>query len=231
MYQINYTARICVQLEMLRYDDLYSVLLDMADPAITDRRQRQACHDAIVFLHLEFAAAQGAVNFAGDNAAKTTVGRFMTARQAALDAWTPNGPAATILTAIAQIIAPLATTIANLRQAIINLPDQLTAALTLPSLFGSDSDDHARNLVSEARSQGWLSRLATRIKTLAINACLDGSTGDEDEDAILVCLHAARDYDQAELYQLAAAATWETLDSSIDGEQYDDLEGLLDRPV
>lgn len=89
----------------------------------------------------------------------------------------------------------------------------------------------ARNFVSSAKSQNWLDRVAARIKAMAIQACIDGWTIDDDEIAILSCLSAAKAYDQAELYQLAAGATWEALYSSIDGDEYDQLEALLDQPV
>jgi len=231
MHQVNYTTRICTSLEMLRYDDLYNVILDMADPAITDVRQRRACHDAVLDLSLEFGAAEGAVKYAGSNAAKSTVGRFMLARKAALDAFTPAVPPGTILTALAAILAPAVTTLADLKTAILNLPDMLTASLSLPSLAGSDGDDNARTMISEANSQGWLPRLATRIKLEAINACLSGSTDDDDETAINKVLTAAKGYDQAELYQLAAAATWESLYTSFNGDEYDQLEDILSQPV
>lgn len=229
MYQINYITRICVQLEMLRYVDLYNVLMDMADPTL-DARQRLACHDAVDFLSLEFAAAQDAVKYAGENDAKTLVQGFMTARQAALDAWVPNVPPGTILTALINAIQPAVTTLNQLRTFVVNIPD-IAGQITLPKLLGADGDDVARNFISWAKSQNRLDRVAARIKTMAIHACLDGWTVDDDEIAILSCLSAAKDYDQAELYQLAAAATWEALYSSIDGDEYDQLEALLDRPV
>jgi hypothetical protein len=231
MHQVNYTTRICTSLEQLRYDDLYNVILDMADPGITDVRQRQACHDAVLDLSLEFGAAEGAVKVAGTTEAKSTVGRFMLARKAALDTFTPTVPPATILTAIAAIVAPLATTLAGVKDAILHLPDILTASLTLPSLTGSGADDNARTMISEANAQGWLPRLAARIKLEAINACLSGSTDDDDEIAINKVLNAAKGYDQAELYQLASSATWESLYTSFNGDEYDQLEDILSQPV
>lgn len=229
MYQVNYITRICVQLEMLRYEDLYNVLMDMADPAL-DPRQRLACHDAVDFLKLEFAAAQDAVKYAGENDAKTLVQGFMTARQAALDAWIPNVPPGTILTALINAIQPALTTLSQLRTFVVNIPD-IASQITLPKLLDSDGDEVARNFVSSAKSQNWLDRVAARIKAMAIQACIDGWTIDDDEIAILSCLSAAKAYDQAELYQLAAGATWEALYSSIDGDEYDQLEALLDQPV
>lgn len=235
MHQLNYTTRICTSLELLRYDDLYNVILDMADPAITDVRQRQACHDAVQALTLAFAAAEGAVNYAGTNEAKTTVGRFKLARKAALDTFSPVAPPGTVLTAIAAVIAPLATTLLDLKTAIVNLPDILTASLTLSSFTGSDRDDNARNLINKANAEGWLAQMASSVKLQAINACLGGgdivsAVVDDEENAINLVLATAKNHNQAEMYQLAAGATWETLYSSIDGDEYDHLEDLLSQP-
>jgi hypothetical protein len=236
MHQINYTTRICVSLEMLRYDDLYNVLLDLANPEIADVRQRQACYDAIDGLSLEFAAAEGAVKYAGSNEAKSTVGRFMVARNAALDAFTPAAPPGNILTALAAVLAPAVTTLAALKTAIINLPDTLATSLTLPSLLGSNQDDNARHLIHEADAQNWLSHMASAIKVEAINACLGGgdlipAVDDDDEIAINTVLSAAKAHDQAELYQLVASASWEALYSAFDGDEYDQLETLLSQPA
>jgi hypothetical protein len=236
MHQVNYTTRICLSLELLRYDDLYAVLLDLADPSITDARQRQACHDAIDGLSLEFAAAEGAVKYAGSTEAKSTVGRFMVARKAALDAFTPAAPPGNILTALAAILAPAATTLAALKTAIVNLPDTLTSSLTLPSLLGSDQDDNARQLVHEADAQNWLPYMSSAIKVELIDACLGGgdlipAVDDDDENAINTVLSAAKAHDQAELYQLAASASWEALDSAFDGDEHDQLEDILSQPV
>lgn len=236
MHQINYTRRICISLEMLRYDGLYDVILDLADPKIKDVRQRQACYDAVLGLSLEFAAAEGAVKYAGSNEAKSTVGRFMVARQTALDAFTPAAPPNNILTALAAVLAPAATTLAALKTAILNLPDTLTASLTLPSLLGSSQDDNARYLINEANAQGWLPHMATRVKVQAVNGCLGGGglipgVESEEEIAINTLLSAAKDRDQAELYQLVASASWEELSSAIDGAEYDQLENILSQPT
>jgi hypothetical protein len=131
---------------------------------------------------------------------------------------------------MATAIGSLATSLADLKKAIVNLPDILTSSLTLPRLTGADQDDNARHLISEANSQGWLPHMARRIKLEAVNACLSGATDDEDEIAINNVLSAAKGHDQAELYQLAAGATWEALDSSIDGDEYDQLVDILSQP-
>jgi len=43
-------------------------------------------------------------------------------------------------------------------------------------------------------------------------------------------MQAAKGYDQAELYQMAAAATWDSLYSSIDGDEYEELVNTLQQP-
>jgi len=236
MYQANYTTRICTGLEMIRYDDLYQVLFDMADPGVTDSRQRQACRDAVDSLTLEFAATEGAVKYLGSSEARVTVGRFMTARKAALDTFTLNAPPSTIFTALAGILDPVATTISELKSALLLLPDILTASLTLPDLTGASEDDKARHFIGEAHSQQWLARLPASVKVQAINACLGGgdiisAVDDDDESAINTLLGATKEYEQAELYQLAAAAGWERLDSAFDGEEYNELVDILNQPV
>jgi hypothetical protein len=236
MHQVNYTTRICTSLEMLRYHDLYNVILDMADPTIADVRQRQACHDAVKELNLEFAAAEGAVKYAGTVEAQSTVGRFMLARKAALDTFTGTVPPATIVTAIATAINATTASLNGLRDFIFQVPNLLTSSLTLASFTGSNQDDNARNFINQASSQNWLAQVPASIKTQAINACLGGgdlipAVDDDDEIAINKVLEAAKASDQAELYQLAAAATWEALYSSFNGDEYDQLEDILGQPV
>jgi len=55
-------------------------------------------------------------------------------------------------------------------------------------------------------------------------------TTDDEENAINSVLQAAKDYDQAELYQLARGATWESLDSNIQGGEFDELLNILQQP-
>lgn len=230
MHEVNYTTRVCTSMAQLMYRDLYDTLLDMANPAL-DPRQRVACYEVVKGLHLEFAAVEGAVKYAGTTEAKSTVDRFMRTRKAALDTFTPIVPPANILTAIAQAIGSVATTIADLITSINALPDILTTALTLPKFTGEEADDDARSMINNGSTQGWLSRVPREIKQAAINACLDGGTDDDDEGAINKVLLAAKSYDQAELYELASASTWESLYTCFDGDEYDQLEDILSQPT
>jgi hypothetical protein len=230
IHETNYTTRICSSLAQLDYQPLYRVIADMVDPALTNL-QRIACKDTCQRLRLEFAAAAKAVEVVGSNQAKSTVDRFMAALKAALDNFAPALPAPNAVSAILAALGGVGTTLNDLLTAVTNLPDALAGAISLPALLGSSDDDNARQLVSELQSQGSLARIAFTIKVQMINAALDGFTGDDDEIAINSVMQAAKDYDQAELYQLAAAATWDALYSSIDGEEYDALLSILQQPT
>ena len=231
MHELNYTTRICTSLERLDYQPLYGVITEMVDSSagITNSR-RFACRDTCKRMSLEFAAAAKAVEVVGSNEAKSTVNRFMLALKAAIDNFPATLPAPTAISAIAAAIGAVATTIADLRTAILNLPDALTGAITLPELTGSGDDDKARLLVSDLHAQGALAHASFDVKRRMINAALDGFTDDDDEISIIRVLEAAKGYDKAELYQLAAAATWESLYSSVDGDEYDTMESILQQP-
>jgi hypothetical protein len=228
MHEVRYTDRICRNLQRLHYLPLYVVITEMVDPNpnITNL-QRIACRDTCKRLQLEFAAARDAVEVAGSSEAKATINRFMEALDAALDNFPATVPAPTAVQAIATAIGAVANTVADLLSAINQLPDILTTAITIPALLDSNGDDLARQLVSKLQAQQTLARLSWDIKLKMINALLSGWTVDDDENAINAIMRAAHDYDLAEVYQLAAAATWESLYSSVDGEQYDELEDTL----
>ncbi len=230
MHEANYTTRICSSLRPLDYQPLYRVIADMVDPAVP-QVQRVACRDTCERLRLEFAAAAKAVEVVGSTQAKATVNRFMAALQAALDNFSPTLPAPTTVAAIVAALGGAGNTLTDLLTAVTNLPDALAGAITLSNLFGSDNDDNARQLISELSTQGSLAHLAFTVKLMLINALLDGSTGDEDEIGILAVMQTAKARDQAELYQLASAATWDSLYSSVDGDEYDELLNTLQQPV
>ncbi|CAN5535772.1 hypothetical protein BH10PSE7_BH10PSE7_03330 [soil metagenome] len=234
MLEVNYTTRICVPLAALNYQPLYAILLEMVDATLT-AQQRTACRDTFDRLKLEFSACKNSVDVVGSNEAKTTINRFTVTLKAAIDNFPPTLPAPTAISAIGAALGTaagaIAGTLADLKTAVATLPDALAGAINLGSLLGSSDDDAARNLVSQMQSQGWLARAPFDVKRKLINALLDGFTVDDDEDAINSIMQAARGYDQAELYQLAAAATWESLSMSMDGDQYDTLENTLSQPV
>ncbi len=231
MHEVNYTTRICGDLARLFYTPLYDVIRDTVDPDPTKTLAlRVACRDTLQRLEKEFAAAAKAVELIGDNAAKTTVNRFMSALKAALDNFSPTLPAPTAVGAIVSALGGVGNTFADLTTAITNLPD-VVSGITLPDLLGTDDDDKARDLIGQLFSQGWLAHASFDVKRRQVRSLLDGWTVDSDEIGIIRVLEAAKGYDQAELYQLVAAATWEDLYSSVDGDEYDTMEGILGQPV
>ena len=230
MHEVNYTTRIGVSLVALDYQPLYGVIADMVNPALTNA-QRVACRDTCQRMQLEFAAAAKAVEVVGSNEAKSTVNRFMAALKASLDNFPPTLPAPTAVAAIIAALGAVGDTFSALLTAITNLPDALAGAITLSNLLGTDEDDIARQLVSELHAQGSLAHASFKVKLTLINSALDGWTVDDDEIAIIRVMETAKAHNQAELYQLAAAATWESLYSGVDGEEYDTLEGILQNPV
>lgn len=237
MYEANYTTFICSSLVSLDYQPLYSVIVDMVNPGLTNV-QRIACRDTCDTLRLEFAAAAKAVEVVGSNEAKITVNRFMGALKAALDNFSQTVPPPTAAGTILAALGSVGNTLSDLLRTITNLPDALAGAITISNIFGSDRDDRARVLIGELASQGSLARLAFSIKLEMINWLLsspgfltiDVTTNDE-ENAINSVMRASKEYDQAELYQLTRAATWDSLYSNIDGDEYDELLEILQQPV
>jgi hypothetical protein len=238
MHEANYTTLICSSLVKLDYKPLYRVIADMVDPGLTDL-QRIACKDTCRdTLRLEFAAAAKAVEVVGSNEAKATVNRFMGTLKAALDNFSPTLPAPTAVGAIIAALGQAGDTLSQLLKTITELPAALTNAITISNIFGADRDDKARELINELASQGSLARLAFTIKLEMVNWLLSSSglltidvTTDDEEIAINKVMQAAKDYDKAELYQLAAAATWDSLDSNIQGDEFDELLNILQQPV
>ena len=230
MHEANYTTRIGDLLVRLDYNPLYQVIADMVNPALANA-QRIACRDTCLRMSLEFAAAAKAVEIVGSNEAKSTVNRFMEALKAALDNFPPTLPAPGAVAAIIAALGAVGNTLSELMTAITNLPDALAGAITLGALLGTDDDDKARQLTSELSSQGCLANASFKVKLTCINAALDGWTVDDDENSINRVMEAAKWYCEAELYQLAAAATWDSLYSGVDGDEYDTLLGLLQNPA
>ncbi len=238
MHEVNYTTRICLSLARLDYQPLYRVIADMVDPGVP-ALQRIACKDTLVRLRLEFLAAAKAVEVVGSNEAKSTVNRFMTVLKAALDNFSPTLPAPTMINAIvAALDGSIGNTLADLLTSIQNLPDALAGAITISNIFGADRDDRARQLINELAAAGVLAQLAYNIKLEMVNWLLSSSapfiidvTTDDEEDAINSVMQATKDHDQAEFYQLARGAGWESLDSNIQGDQYDTLVNILQQPT
>jgi len=236
MFEANYTTRICSALARLDYRTIYDVIADLVDTSLNNdpnlnNLQRIACRDTFQRLTLEFAAAEKAVEAVGSNEAKTIVSRFTRTLKMALDNFPATLPAPRVLGLIASAINSVADTVIDLRTAILNLPDLIAGLITLPNLLDTDDDNRARYAITNIDSQGVLARASFDVKDKLVKALLNGWTDDDDELRIIRVFEAVKAYDQAELYQLAASATWESLYTSLDGEEYNALESILNNPV
>ena len=222
---------------VLDYQPLNRVVADLVDPVLTNA-QRIACRDTCQALRLEFAAAAKAVEVLGSSEAKVTVNRFMGALQAGLVTFSPTLPPPTAVAAIIAALGNVGNTLSVLLATINALPDALSGAITLSNIFRADRDDRARQLIGELATQGSLARLAFTIKLQMVNWLLTSPgfltidvTTDDEENAINSVLQAAKHYDQAELHQLVRGATWESLDSNIQGDEFDHLLNIMGQPV
>jgi hypothetical protein len=99
--------------------------------------------------------------------------------------------------------------------------------LTLDELLGETADDEARQIANDLASQNRLALLPFRSKSGLVSAMLDGFSDDDDEQAIFHVFTHTKQQSPAEAAQLLAAATWEALSFSFDGQEYDDLEKLF----
>jgi hypothetical protein len=230
MFEVNYTTRICALLVAFDYRPLYDVIADMVNPALSNL-ERQACRDTCDTLSFEFSATAKAVEFLGSNEAKSTINRFMRTLNTALVNFPTTLPAPTDVGAIVTALGGVGNTLVDLQTTIFNLPDAFGDILDISNILNTSDDDKARTLASELNSQGWLSQTSFNVKLKLVNSLLSGSTGDDDEIALLRIMEAAKVHELAELYQLAAAATWEALYSSVDGDEYDTLESILHQPI
>lgn len=233
MHEVRYTTRICGSLVDLHYRPLYGVIAEMVDPSKTNL-ERIACRDTCKRLSVEFSAAAKAVDVVGSNEARTTIDRFMLTLNTAINNFPPTLPAPTAVAAIIAALDEVGNTFTDLLTAITDLPDALDA-ITIPNLLGRDEDNIARELIGQLASEDWLARSSFEVKLTCLNSLLHSTdfisaTTSDEEIAINKVMRAAKEYERAELYQLVAAASWESLSSNVDGDEYDELEDILNQP-
>lgn len=229
MFEVYYTTRICNALARLEYRTLYDVIVDMIDPDLTNL-QRTACRNTFKNLVLELTAAEKSVETVGSNEAKNIVSRFMLTLHTSMGNFPDSVPAPTVFEMIRAAINATANTVGELRSAIFKLPDAVAGIINLGNFTGSSGDDQARHVITNIFSNNALANTSFEVKDKLVKALLDGWTVDDDEDQIIKVMKAAQAHDKAELYQLAASATWESLDTSVDGKQYKQLEDILNQP-
>jgi hypothetical protein len=95
----------------------------------------------------------------------------------------------------------------------------------IADLFNASDDDEARAFINQNRNNpAALTGLTDNQLVQMINAMLDGPTGDDDENAILILLGAL---DCSRMTRIVNRVGLSNLQSDIDGPQYDELMILL----
>jgi len=221
-----YDNRVCVQLEQARYRLLIATLPDMVDPNLTPE-QRRALFDTLNRRDAEFRAMQSFINVLGTVQEHTDVERFMDARQLFMDNFTPNPPTPTLIQTIAAFFNSMASEIAGLRADVANSTQGMMNAFTLGNFTESEKDDNSRDVVGVLGQRRAV--LPFQFKRILISMMEEGNMDDDDEQAVLLLLTDSKERSIAEFAQLIAAQGWESLSSSFDGQEYDDLELLLSK--
>jgi hypothetical protein len=230
-WEVHYTNEICFELERGEFDRLLRTMPDMVDPALPNA-QRVALFDMLRRWDAHFRAIEGAVNVVGSGHQRSDMRQFITARQVFLDNFSQTTPAPGVIATIAQALGGAATQIDQLRDDVADFASGTTDAISqLPnSLFNDLTDDEARNVATELHSQDLVWAIPFGMKHELIMRLLDGATVDDDEQATNDILRETSERSTAEFLQLITAATYEKLDSSLDGTEHDEFMSLLPGP-
>jgi hypothetical protein len=222
-----YDNRVCGQLEQARYRLLMSTLPDMVDPNLP-RQRRRALFDTLDSRRdPELRAMQDFIGAVGTVEQRSDVQRFMDARRLFLDNFTDAPPTPDVIQRIAAFFDSVASEVVGLRTDVANATQGLIDSLTLGHLAESEKDDTSREAVGVLSGTGRLAVLATKWKSSMIAMMEEGNCDDDDEQAINEILKASKARSLADFAQLVAAQGWESLSTSFDEQEYDDLELLL----
>jgi hypothetical protein len=230
-WELQYTDMIGTQLARGEVRVLIQRLPDLVNAQVPGGAvQRNALFDMLRRWDREFVALDELVKVLGSASQKTDMRRFLDMRRLFMDNFPAiNAPPNVIQAAIQAIVAAITgvgATFQDLVEAIQRIADAM-GDLSVPSLFGTDSDALAVNTVNILTGQNVLQLLPTVYKSELVNRLLDGAVEDEEEQAILNVLRTSKGRSTADFAQIAAQATWEKLYNSFDGQEYDDLEGMF----
>lgn len=241
-WEVLYTDLIAGQLTRGDYGLLLLTLNDLFNVNLAGFPARSvALFNALRRTERYVLAMERAIDIVGSSGQQASARTFSRTRTLFLNSFPqvpPPGPPGTppppaFLAAVTAAIQSVSTSLNGLAGTFQDLATSVEAAastvesVTVGGLLGTTDDDKARSLVSSLAAEGLLALLPAGYKSVLIDRLLDGSVGDDDEEAILTVLRETKIRSQAEFLQLGAAATWDRLDSAIDGEQYDALNALF----
>lgn len=234
-YEIYYTLLVARNLYEMDYGQLVKYLPDMADGALPAEK-RSAVFQVFRLFAPEFSAMAEWVGAAGDADQQARLKRFNNVKDAFILNFNaqaaPQDLLDQILAALKDIGEEVIGSIDDLRAMLAQLAKELATIVTLDNFTGAAADDNARLFINRLKSmtQGSvniLARLPLAAKQQLCAYCLDGFTGDEDEEAILNVLSVTKQASHAEYFQLLTALTMTVLDDSIQGDEWDSFLALL----
>lgn len=233
-WETHYEELIGSQLESIEYVLLLTTLPELVDATLPQIR-RQALFDILRRWDAAFQAMEDTVDAVGDVRQKADMRAFMRAKRVFQQNFPQATPAPGVIAQLLQTLGIIGNNIADLRMGMLDLSQSINEALTFAKLFGTIEDDEARQAASALSTQNTgvgdetrLSVLPFSVKFQLINRMLDGATLDEDERGILLTLSHTKRRSVAEFAQLVAAAGWEELDESLDGDEHDELMKLFE---
>lgn len=231
-WETFYTELICRQLEAGEYRLLLNTLPELFMNQLPNNppARSAALFDMLRRWDRHFAAMQVLINVIGTQRQQFDMRRFMDAKSVMMANFPgPAAPAGAIANAIAAVITAL-NGVGTGFQALVDSVQSIAGSIdsiSAPGLLDTRSDDEAVDAVNRTSQTQTLALLPTSFKLQLIKRALSGWAGNEDEQAALTVLRETKAVSLAEFLQLAAGTTWETLDSSINGSEYDDLLHLF----
>lgn len=235
-WEVRYLALIAHQLESGEGGALLNRLPDLVDPDLP-HGQRTALFDMLRRADPVIDAMKLVIDTLGSTRQQNDMRAFRERVHLFLAPF-PQGPPASPtpedVEALANALGVVTDQLDELRRAVQDAASEL-ASLTLPDLLGTEDDDRAVDVIGKLHSQGRLAPIPAAMKSTMINSLTDGSTGDDDETAILRVLKQtlrarpeAGRQSKAEFLQLIVAARFEMLDESLDGAEHDEFMALLE---
>lgn len=235
-WEVHYTFMAASNLYEGDYGQLVKLLPDMADPEFPLER-RIAVFEVFRRFSPDFQAVGELFKKYGDADQKQRLQRFKNVKEAFLHSFDAALPPQTILDEIVAALADVGEVVAgeleDVRAMLAQIAQDLKMAANWDAFTGGSTDDESRAFIALLASMSAsgniniLSRLPTWGKQKLCNLCIDGFTGDEDEEAILKVLSTTKKANRAEYFQLLSTLTWTTLDDNIHGDQWDSFMALL----
>ncbi|MFF4550781.1 hypothetical protein ACFY1J_42560 [Streptomyces sp. NPDC001406] len=238
-----YTDRICSQLAVGEYRLLLSTLTDLVNPGNPQFPvQNIALFNMLRRWDRHFLALERAIAIVGTQRQQADVRRFMFTKKLFMDNFPPQPPApgappAAFLAPIVAAIQAIQTTLTGVAGSfadLVNAVQAITDAIediSVGQLLGTIDGDNAMAAVNTMAGEGLLALLPALYKSELLKRVMDGSVldpvGDAREAAVLTVLRDTKTRSQAEFLQIAAGATWQLLDDSIQGSEFDELVQLF----